>query len=346
LGDAWRGRENFIGPRAADAFRILSSGRAGGLPWLRAGGRLWGTALRFERQIVGIGALAVIGAGVLVYLGSLGPGESPERTESLSPADERASRATQPTSAPETPREARPTTGLTPQGRAAARRPADRVAEVPAGESEAAGQIEGTSQAAAAGSGTASETPHPSRWRAPGTRAGETPRERPQDDRARKPLEIPLRAASNRRSSDPPPPGDEAAAETPDSGDPVLDPFEQSREQDAPQEQERESASVDQGNPDADDPGEPTLAAVSLGTPVMMTCAKEPWVCNAFTLAANLPDTLPAVSNGIEAIQFPVANGPDMVWIRTDTGVLQVPTENLTHPDQLAALIDQLVPAP
>jgi hypothetical protein len=76
----------------------------------------------------------------------------------------------------------------------------------------------------------------------------------------------------------------------------------------------------------------------------MMTCATEPWICNAFSLALILPDTIPAVSDGTKAVQFRIAGGPDIVWIRTESGVIEVATENLTDVDQLAALIDQLVP--
>ena len=75
----------------------------------------------------------------------------------------------------------------------------------------------------------------------------------------------------------------------------------------------------------------------------MMTCANEPWICNAFSLAFLLPDTIPAVSNDTEAIQFPIAGGPDIVWIRTESGVIEISTENLTDAKQLAALIDRLV---
>jgi hypothetical protein len=74
----------------------------------------------------------------------------------------------------------------------------------------------------------------------------------------------------------------------------------------------------------------------------MMTCADERWICNAFSLAFILPDTIPAVSRGIEAIQFPIAGGPDIVWIRTESGVIEVFTENLTDVEQLIALIEQL----
>ena len=76
----------------------------------------------------------------------------------------------------------------------------------------------------------------------------------------------------------------------------------------------------------------------------MMTCADERWICNAFSLAFILPDTIPAVSRGIEAIQFPIAGGPDIVWIRTESGVIEISTENLTDAKQLAALIGRLVP--
>jgi hypothetical protein len=88
----------------------------------------------------------------------------------------------------------------------------------------------------------------------------------------------------------------------------------------------------------------PVAKGVSVGNPVMKTCAKEPWICNAFSIASILPDTIPAASNGTEAIQFPIPGGPDIVWIRTKSGVIEVSTENLTDVEQLTALIDQLAP--
>jgi hypothetical protein len=107
---------------------------------------------------------------------------------------------------------------------------------------------------------------------------------------------------------------------------------------------ERDGTRGENGGQGTGDVSAPALKAVSVGSPVMMTCANEPWVCNAFSIAFILPNTIPAASNGTEAIQFPIAGGPDIVWIRTESGVIEVATQNLTNADQLAALIDHLVP--
>jgi hypothetical protein len=107
---------------------------------------------------------------------------------------------------------------------------------------------------------------------------------------------------------------------------------------------ERDAGRGDYGGQGSDGASGPELSGVFVGSPVMLTCANEPWICNAFSLAFVLPDTIPAVSDGTEAIQFLIAGGPDIVWIRTESGVIEISTENLTHEDQLAALIDQLVP--
>jgi len=106
---------------------------------------------------------------------------------------------------------------------------------------------------------------------------------------------------------------------------------------------ERSRGRAENGDHGTDGISDTLFKRVSVGAPVMKTCANEPWICNAFSLASLLPDTIPAVSNGTEAIQFLVAGGPDIVWVRTKSGVIEVSTENLTDSDQLGALIDQLV---
>jgi hypothetical protein len=167
------------------------------------------------------------------------------------------------------------------------------------------------------------------------TRIAEVTEDRSQSDAGRVAIDVFLRAVPQSTDRDAEPPDDWTAAATPGRRD---------DERVWGRSIERNGGRGDNGDQGTDGVSGTVLKGVSVGSPVMMTCANEPWICNAFSLAFILPDTIPAVSDGTEAIQFPIAGGPDIVWIRTESGVIEVSTENLTDVDQLAALIDQLVP--
>lgn len=90
---------------------------------------------------------------------------------------------------------------------------------------------------------------------------------------------------------------------------------------------------------------DPPREEASVVGQVMVPCAISPVICNLFSSdAMSLPGTIPVVSDGTEAFLIPIPGEPDVVYIRTGDGVLMVTVDNLTTPDQLDALVQELVP--
>jgi hypothetical protein len=165
------------------------------------------------------------------------------------------------------------------------------------------------------------------------TRISEATKDRSQSDagRAARGIFLPTVPRSTRHDAEPP--DDSTGPETPRRSN---------DKRNQGWSNERDEARRETGDQQTHSVPNDALKGVSLGRPVMMTCADERWICDAFSLASVLPDTIPAASGGIEAIQFPIAGGPDIVWIRTESGVIEVSTENLTEVEELTALIEQL----
>ena len=292
--------------------------------------------LRFKRGLMWILAGTVIGAGVLVYVGLFGP----ERHEApLGILDTRGSSAKDSASpAGPRPREGQLTAPREKKDRRASRGRLDPGVDTPV--RQPVHREEGSSLAAGERLEAKDGTPMDALAlrRAPSsseTRIAEVTKDRSQSDSGRVAGGIFLQADPPSTRRDAEPPDDWTGPETP---------WRSNDERNQGWSNERDGARRENGDQETRDVSDPTLKRVSLGSPIMMTCANERWICNAFSLAFILPDTIPAVSRGIEAIQFPIADGPDIVWIRTESGVIEVSTENLTNVQQLTALIDQLAP--
>jgi hypothetical protein len=102
----------------------------------------------------------------------------------------------------------------------------------------------------------------------------------------------------------------------------------------------RESA--DPSDPGQDSDPESAPGKTSAGSPIVMTCASDPWICNLFNLAFQLPGTIPVISDGTEAIYLPMSGGSGEIWIRTTTGVTRVPTSGITDPGQVSEVVSQV----
>jgi len=99
-------------------------------------------------------------------------------------------------------------------------------------------------------------------------------------------------------------PGDESSSETPDERDP-------------------ESA------PEED----------SVGDPTVMDCATDAWFCNLFNLAFQLPNTIPVICDGREAIYIPFSRVSGEIWVRVANGIARYPVPRMTNPGQVCAAI-------
>ena len=290
--------------------------------------------LQFKRGLIWILAGAVIGTGVLVYMGLF----ATERHEPLwGVLDTRGTSAKDSASAAgQRPREGQQTAPREKKDRRASRGPLDPGVDTPV--QPPVHHEEGSSLAAderlKAQDGTPMDAPAlRKRTRSSETRIAEVTQDRSQSDAGRAARGISLAAVPRSTRGDAEPPDDWTDPETP------------SRSNDKRKQgwsNERDGARRENGDEEPRDVAVPELKRVSLGSPIMMTCANERWICNAFSLGFILPDTITAVSRGTEAIQFPIADGPDIVWIRTESGVIEVSTENLTEVEQLTNLIDQL----
>jgi hypothetical protein len=73
-----------------------------------------------------------------------------------------------------------------------------------------------------------------------------------------------------------------------------------------------------------------------------MTCASDPWICNFFNLAFQLPGTIPVISDGTEAIHIPMSGEAGEIWIRTTAGVTRVPTSGITNAGQVSEVVSQV----
>ncbi len=292
--------------------------------------------LRFRRGLIWILAVAVVGAGALVYVGLFGPERQEVPLEVLG-ADSTSAKDSASPAGPR-PREGQlAAPGVNKERRVARGRPAPgadaRVRQVIHHE-------EGSSLSADERIEAKDGTPAGARALRPGTSSSETLIAAETEDRSQSNAEhvartIFLRAVPQSSGGDVEAPSDWTTPETP---------WRRDDKRNWGRRIERDGGRGETGDHGTDGVSDPVLAGVSVGSPVMMTCAIEPWICGAFPLASILPDTIPATSDGTKAIQFPIAGGPDIVWIRTESGVIEVSTENLTDVDQLAALIDQLVP--
>ena len=100
--------------------------------------------------------------------------------------------------------------------------------------------------------------------------------------------------------------------------------------------------SGDPSDPGQDPGPESAPDKSSAGSPIAMTCASDPWVCNFFNLAFGLPGTIPVISDGTEAIHIPMAGGAGEVWIRTAAGVTRVPTSGITNAGQVSEVVSQV----
>ncbi len=90
---------------------------------------------------------------------------------------------------------------------------------------------------------------------------------------------------------------------------------------------------------------DPTGEEVSVVNQVMVSCAMSPVLCNVVSPDnVGMWGTISVVSDGTAAILMPLPNEPDVVYIRTGDGVMIVTVDNLTTPDQLDALVQELVP--
>jgi hypothetical protein len=311
--------------------------------------------MQFGRGLAWIGGVAVIGVGALIYFGLDGTERKEAPPEVLGTRGPEAADSSSPAGAGT--RESR-LVAAREKDRRAARGHLDRGADAPAG--EASPYEEGSSRAADERLGTEGRTAAGARAPRPGTassgtRAGEGTGDRPESDADRAAIDAFLRAASEAAGRDAAPRDDRVASETSgerddggDRGRGDEDDRGRGDEDDRGRGDEDDRA---RGDEDDDDKGrggvsDPMLKGVSVGSPVMMTCANEPWICDFFSMAFSLPGAIPVVSDGTEAVQLPVAGGPDIVWIRTGSGVMEVPTENLTNAGQLAALVGQLAPRP
>ena len=287
---------------------------------------------RFTRGLVWILAAGVIGAPALVYVGLFGPEpqellgtRSTSAGDSASPAGPR-------------PRAGQLAALRENKGRRAAGGRPDPGVDAPvrqpihheAGSSLAADERLESKEGAAPGARALRP-----RTTSPVTRVTEVP-----EDRVQGGAEHVARVTLSRAG----PQSTGRDAESPDDWTAPERPWRRNDERNRGLSIERDGGRGEIGDQGTDGVSDRVLQEVSVGSPVMMTCATEPWICNAFSLALILPDTIPAVSDGTKAVQFRIAGGPDIVWIRTESGVIEVATENLTDVDQLAALIDQLVP--
>jgi hypothetical protein len=100
--------------------------------------------------------------------------------------------------------------------------------------------------------------------------------------------------------------------------------------------------SEDPSDPGQDPGPESAPDKVPAGSPIVMTCASDPWICNFFNLAFGLPGTIPVISDGTEAIHIPMSGGAGEVWIRTTTGVTRVPTSGITNAGQVSEVVLQV----
>lgn len=296
--------------------------------------------LRFRRVLVWIWVVAVIGAGALVYRAFDGTTRHEGPLEVLGTHSFEAVDAESP--AGPGPREGQLATPRANRNRRADPVRLDREVDAQTGQpihqkeeaslaadKQADKHIEAKDGTTVGARALRPET-NPSETRIP-----EVSEDPAQSDAGRVAIDVFWRAVPQTTGRDAEPADDWTAAETPGRRD---------DERVWGRSIERDGGRGDYGDQGADGVFGPVLSGVSVGSPVMMTCANERWICNAFSLAFMLPDTIPAVSNDTEAIQFPIAGGPDIVWIRTESGVIEISTENLTDAKQLAALIDRLVP--
>jgi hypothetical protein len=289
---------------------------------------------QFKRGLMWILAGAVIGTNVLVYVGLFGterheppPGVLDTRgtsaKDSASPAGPRPREA--PLTAPREKKDRRASRGRLDPG-------VDTPVQQPVHLEE--GSFLAADERLKAKDGTPMDAPALRKGTSSSeTRIAEATKDRSQSDAGRVARGIFLRAVPRSTRRDAEPPDDWTGPETP---------WRSNHKRNQGWSNERDGARHENDDQQTHGVSDAALRGVSLGRPVMMTCADERWICNAFSLAFILPDTIPAVSRGIEAIQFPIAGGPDIVWIRTESGVIEVSTENLTDVEQLTALIDQL----
>jgi len=141
------------------------------------------------------------------------------------------------------------------------------------------------------------------RRREGGTEAGgaREPRREALSDRAQ--IEALFRAAGEVPRQEAPERRDESASEMPGEGDPESEPG-------------KESA----------------------GRASVMKCETDPWICNVFPMASQMPGTISVISDGMEAVYIAFGRGGE-VWIRTPDGVVRLQTPALTTAGQVSKTV-------
>jgi pyruvate/2-oxoglutarate dehydrogenase complex dihydrolipoamide acyltransferase (E2) component len=142
------------------------------------------------------------------------------------------------------------------------------------------------------------------RAREGGTRAGgdRDPRQEPPSDRAQ--IEALFREFAEAPRKKAAEPSDEPTRETEDEGDPESPP-----------------------------------GCASAGSPIVMSCATDPWICNFFNLAFGLRGTIPVIAEGKEAIHIPMSSGRGEVWEKTAAGVTRHPTVGVTNAGDMLCVL-------
>lgn len=105
---------------------------------------------------------------------------------------------------------------------------------------------------------------------------------------------------------------------------------------------EKADAPSGESGPEEKDEGGPEspAACASAGSPIVMTCASDPWICNLYNLAFQLPGTIPVASGDKEGIHIPFSGSNGEVWEKTPDGVTRHPTVGVTAPDDILCVLE------